>query len=140
MEYNIDATNAIAGRLGTKVAKEALLGKKVNVLNSEKAIISGDPKVVIGRYQYTRVEKGQPHKGPYIPRMPDRFLKRLIRGMLPHKKGRGSDAFKRIKCHIGVPEEFKGKDIMKFQDGLSKLPTLKYVTVQQICKTLGGKV
>jgi large subunit ribosomal protein L13 len=140
MEYNVDATNAIAGRLGTKVAKEALQGKTVNVVNAEKAIISGTPERVFERYHYLRTGMGQQHKGPFIPRMPDRFLKRLFRGMLPYKKGRGAEAFKRIKCHIGVPDEFKDKKIEKYEDGTKKLPTLKYSTIQSICRKMGGKV
>jgi large subunit ribosomal protein L13 len=40
----IDATNATLGRLASFVAKQALQGKKVIIVNSEKAIITGDKK------------------------------------------------------------------------------------------------
>jgi len=138
MEYNVDATNAIAGRLAARVAKEALRGKTVNVVNAEKAIMSGTPRVTAQRYFEKLREIGQPHKGPFIPRMPDRFLKRLIRGMLP-KTGRGPDAYKRIKCHIGVPEEFEGKFEPFTGKQTKDLPTLKYTTIKEICRHLGGK-
>lgn len=140
MEINIDATNAIAGRLAVRAAKEALQGKTVNILHAEKAIITGNPVLTKQRYHETRTEKGQPRKGPYIPRMPDRFLKRLIRGMLPHKQTRGEEAYKRIKCYIGLPEEFKDKKLEKVCKEASALPTLKYTTIQEICRFMGGKV
>jgi large subunit ribosomal protein L13 len=139
-ELNIDATNTIAGRLATRAAKEALMGKKVNVFNAEKAIMSGDAKKVAEKYRYKRSEMGQPRKGPFIPRMPDRFLRRVIRGMLPYKRERGSDAFKRIMCYAGVPEQFKDKKLTVFEkDTVKKLPKLKYITVQDICKYMGAQ-
>ena len=139
-ELNIDATNTIAGRLATRVAKEAMLGKKVNVLNAEKAVLSGDPKKVAEKYRYTRSEMGQPRKGPFIPRMADRFLRRLIRGMLPHRRERGAEAFKRIMCYVGVPEQFKDKKLTVYEeDTTKKLPNLKFTTVKEICKYMGAK-
>ena len=38
----IDATNATMGRLASYVAKQALLGKQIAIVNSEKAIITGN--------------------------------------------------------------------------------------------------
>ena len=140
MEIILDATDMIAGRLATRAAKEALHGKDVRIVNAEKAVITGSPVKVKQRYHETRAEKGQPHKGPYIPRMPDRFLKRLIRGMLPHRQARGAEAYKRIKCYVGIPHEFKDKKIEKAGKDTKKLPTLKYTTVHEICKYMGGKV
>lgn len=139
-ELNIDATNTIAGRIATRAAKEALLGKKVNILNAEKAVLSGDPKSNAEKYRYRRSEMGQPRKGPFIPRMPDRFLRRLIRGMLPHKRERGAEAFKRIMCYTGVPAQFKDKKLtILAQDTTKKLPNLKFTTVKEICKYMGAK-
>ena len=37
----IDATNKIAGRLASIVAKLLLIGEEVIILNAEKAVISG---------------------------------------------------------------------------------------------------
>jgi len=37
----IDATNLIAGRLATFVAKKALLGEEIEIVNSEKAVLTG---------------------------------------------------------------------------------------------------
>lgn len=140
MELNIDGTGAIAGRLCTKVAKEAMLGKTVNVFNAEKIVISGQPELTVQKYHHLGKEMGQPRKGPFIPRVPDKFMKRFIRGMLPYKQGRGAEAHKRIKFYIGIPEEFKDKKLEIVGKKLEELPTLKYITIHNLCKALGGKV
>ena len=43
-EMVIDARDAVAGRLASRVSKELLKGKRVYVVNAEKAVVSGDPK------------------------------------------------------------------------------------------------
>ncbi|MBU0460997.1 MAG: 50S ribosomal protein L13 [Nanoarchaeota archaeon] len=136
----IDATNLIAGRLATVVAKKALLGEKIDIVNAEKAIITGTKTVVIAKFRQ-KYSRGIPLQGPYYPRAPDRILRRLIRGMLPYKQPKGKDAFKRVMCWKGVPEPFKNQkmETMKIAD-ISKIPNLKYVTIGEISKQIGGKV
>ena len=108
----IDAENLIAGRLGTFVAKKALMGEKVDIVNAEKAVIVGKKEDILGRYKQ-KYDRRTFFKGPYTPKMPDRLLRRLIRGMLPYEKARGKEAFKRIMCWIGVPDKFKNENIEK---------------------------
>ena len=140
-EINIDGKNCILGRLGSYVAKQALLGKTINVFNCENIIISGDPKNAKARYKHTLSEKGQPTKGPYVPRLPDRFVRKVIKRMLPHKKPRGKEALKRIMCYISIPEKFKDKNpkILKTLSA-DKLPTMKKCTILDVCRHLGGKL
>ena len=45
-----DAEGSIVGRLATQVAKEALRGNEVIVVNSEKAVLVGDPKIILVKY------------------------------------------------------------------------------------------
>jgi len=106
----IDAENLIVGRLGTFVAKKALMGEKIDIVNCEK------------------------------PKMPDRFVRRIIRGMLPIEKKRGREAFKRVMCWIGVPDKFKNEKIEKL-DKINVLNTknIKFLDIRKICKFLGGK-
>ncbi len=133
----IDAKNAIVGRLGTIVAKKALLGEEVIIVNAEKAIITGKPELVIDKY-YNATQRGNPFKGPFISRAPDRLLRRMIRGMLPYKKPRGKEAYKRIKCYIGVPEEFKDKEIKVFKEALfNEEKFVKHVTLLEISRKIG---
>lgn len=140
MEVNIDATGMIAGRLGTYAAKQALLGKTVNIFNSEKAIVSGSPAKVREKYHKLALEIGKPQKGPFYTRQPDRFLRRIIRGMTGYKTPRGREAYKRIMCYISVPSKFKDKELIKIGKTAKELPTYKHQTIGQICRALGGKV
>lgn len=135
----IDADKMILGRISTKIAKLALLGETVRVINCEKAVISGNRKSILANYK-VRNERGIHTKGPFLPRMPDRFVRRVIRGMLPYKISRGAEAYKRILCFSGIPEEFAKEKIIKFEEyNSSKLPFLKSVSVKEICKFLGAK-
>ena len=102
----IDARNLILGRLATTVAKKALQGEEINVINCEHIIVSGSKKNVLFQYK-TKANRGSQFKGPFIPKTPERFVKRSIRNMLPYKNPRGREAFKRIKCHRGYPEAIK---------------------------------
>ena len=139
-ELNIDATNAIVGRLASHVAKQALLGNAVNIFNCEKAIISGNPRAVREKYYHRIFETGQPNKGPFISRMPDRFVRRIIRGMVEHKQGRGKEAFERIMCYLGVPDKFKDRKLVKVAKQAADLLKPKYQTIGQLCVSLGGRV
>ncbi len=133
----IDAKDLIIGRLGTVAAKKALLGEDVIIVNTDKAIITGTKEKVYADYKQKR-DRGT-FKGPFIPRRSDLFVKRLLRGMIP-KRGRGPDAFARIKCYVGTPSQFEGKATTIKEANVSKIPNLKYVTIQEICRQLGGKI
>ena len=135
----IDATNLIVGRFGTVAAKAALMGEEVHIINVEKAVFSGPRLRVLAEWKRFDA-MGIPAKGPFIKRRPGMFVKRVIRGMLPYKQAKGRDAFERIKCYSGVPEELSGKEAMTIEKAdVSKLPTVQYVSVGEICKLLGGK-
>ncbi len=139
-ELNIDAKDLIVGRLGSHVAKQALLGHSINIFNCEKAMMTGGREFNVAQYNYLIKETGQPQKGPFISRLPDRFVKRQIRGMLPHKKPRGMAAWKRIMCYVGVPEEFKGKKLTTLDwANIKHKKTMKLVSIGEICKSLGGR-
>ena len=101
----IDATGLVLGRMATDVAKRALNGEEVHIVNAEKAIIVGASKQSIqARYKFKR-EVGTMRKGPYFPREPHLIVKRTCRGMMPYQKADGRAAYKRIKAHIGTPKE-----------------------------------
>jgi len=123
--------NAVLGRLASYVAKEALKGEEVVVLNSEKVIITGGKKYIKDEFTRRRKMAGTSQKGPRHHRNSSLIVKRVIRGMLPtHREGNGRDAFKRIKCYEGIPEEFKDKKTVKLE-GKEKN---KFVRVEEISK------
>lgn len=140
MEIYIDASNLIVGRLASYAAKKALLGEQVKIFNCENAVITGRKKFIIGRYSQRR-ERGNTSNGPFFSRMPDRFVRRIIRGMVPYKKPKGKEAFQRVMCYMGVPENFKDKkQITISSSNVSKTRNLRYLSIKEICASMGGKV
>lgn len=132
----IDGTNLLLGRMATVVAKKVLLGEEVRVLNADKVVISGSKSMVIEKITKQR-NRGTPAKGPHLPKMADRFVRRTIRGMLPYKLTKGAEAYKRVLCYTGVPEEFKDATTITIEAAnVSKLPTLKYVSVGEAIKNI----
>ena len=103
----IDGANATLGRLASYAAKQALMGKEIVIVNANDVVIVGNRNNILEKYVIIVKKGGSSLKGPKISRTPERLLKRTIRGMLPHKKGRGEDAVDKIKCYNGTPEEFK---------------------------------
>lgn len=139
MEIYINADRLILGRLASYTAKKALLGNDVKLLNCKGAVVTGNRKDILGKYIRLR-GMGNTSNGPFLPRTTDRFVKRSIRGMLPYKKPRGRDAFKRIMCYTGVPEEFKDKKMITLPDAdVSKTKSLRFLFVKEICSIIGGK-
>lgn len=130
----IDGTNAVLGRMATQIAKKALLGETIDIVNCEKVIVSGKKEIVFAKYD--RLKKmGTPRKGPFLSTNPEKFLKRVIRGMLPYKQTKGRDAFDRIKFYEGVPEQFEGQEFVKLGD---KELRVNSVTILEVCKHIGG--
>lgn len=136
----IDGNKTILGRLGTFVAKKALLGEKIDIVNCENCMVTGTKKEILAHYKKL-FARGIPSKGPFFFKMPDKFVKRSIRGMLPYKAERGRKAFESIKCYIGVPSEFSGKKFETVEGGnVDKVPNSKYLTVKEICNHMGANI
>jgi len=136
----IDAKDTILGRLSSYVAKQALLGNKVDVINCEECVVSGRKHQIMDKY-IRRLHRKAPGKGPYFYKKPDLFIKRAIRGMLPFKRARGRTAFKNIKCYIGVPENLKNEKLLTIKGAnIEKLQSADYLKVKDICKTVGLKL
>ncbi|MHA1302385.1 MAG: 50S ribosomal protein L13 [Candidatus Heimdallarchaeaceae archaeon] len=135
----VDAENAILGRLCSEVAKLLLEGYSIDIVNCEKAVISGK-KASILRERLDLHKKhtaSNPRRGPFHPKRPDRIVRRTVRGMLPMKKRRGKEAHHRLLVHIGVPSKFENQELTqpKYADA-SKL-TCQSITVGELCKEFG---
>ncbi len=127
----IDGKNAVLGRLASYVAKEALKGEDIVILNCEQVIISGNKKNIREEFEAKRRKIGSGQKGPKHSRSTDKIVKRSIRGMLPnHRLGRGKIAYRKIKCYVGVPKEFQ--ESKKIIGGREKKS--KFVYVKEISK------
>lgn len=144
----INAEGKVLGRLASYVAKHLLdeekkvrEGKnkkieKVIIVNAEKAIVTGSKDTIMPRYTFMR-DVGTYRKGPYYPRMPDKILKRTVRGMIPYQKPRGRTALKALKVYIGFPQEFSKKKLTKLD--LGEISSPKYMELGEISIKLGAK-
>ncbi|MEK6917484.1 MAG: 50S ribosomal protein L13 [Nanoarchaeota archaeon] len=124
----IDGKNAVLGRLGAYVAKEALKGEEIVVLNCEQIIITGNKKEIQEKFREKRTKIGSGQTGPKHSRLSHLIVKRAIRGMLPRASmGRGREAFKRIKCYSGVPKEFEQAKKISLDEKKSKFILVKEI-------------
>lgn len=130
----IDAEKGVMGRVASYAAKQALGGNEIVILNSEKSLISGTETAVIQEFKELRaLNTNKPEKGPFISRSPEKIMKRCIRSMLPdYRIGRGRVAWKKIRCYVGLPEEFKNEKLLKMENKKEQLK--KYLTIAQLSK------
>ncbi len=138
----VDAENQILGRMASRIAKLLLEGKKVYVVNAEKAVLSGEPKRVIEGYK--KVMKVQTYRNPdrqgiRREKSPQRIVKATVKGMLPTTKPKGRNALRNLRVYIGIPPEFKDKEKTKFDEAdASKLNT-SYIYLEQLSLSLGWR-
>ena len=80
------------------------------VLNAEKAVLSGKRDTIIEAWKQ-RLELGSkvnPIYGPLHPRRPDNIMWRMVRGMVPKTKAKGTLGLKRLRFYMGVPAKYSG--------------------------------
>lgn len=142
-EIVIDAENAVIGRLASVIVRLIKSGFKVHIINVEKAVVSGDKRMVVESYKL--MLKVKTHKNPYRhtihrPRHPINIFKKTIRNMLPKRNWLRYELVKRIKVYVGVPQEFKPKLIIKVLDcDANYLGRTKIVSIATIARELGWK-
>ena len=112
-----DARDKILGRLASKVAKDMISARKsglqqrVIVINAEEAIVSGHRTKILKQYR-EKYNLNHPRKGPFFPRMPDKILKRTVRGMLPYQKNSsGRESLRDLRVMIGTPSNLAGQEL-----------------------------
>jgi len=137
----------ILGRLSSKVAKLALMGENIVIINAKDVVVSGNKRQIIERYNHYRQIKtrSNPKKGPFrVGLRPDTFIRKTVRGMLPMKKQRGKDAIRRVHVFISsIPDEkqiqYGTPEIIIIDDPKFDSATLtqKSVSVGDICKVIG---
>ena len=135
----VDASGQIAGRLCSIVAKELLSGKRVIVLNAEKAVLSGRRSTVF-RLWMEKLEissRVNPIYGPIHPRRPDNIIRRMVRGMVPKTKSKGDLAMHRLRVYMGVPEKYTAVKTSRFEDALPLRPLSLYTTIAELSKNIG---
>ncbi len=128
--YNADG--AILGRIGSLICKDVLKGKNVVVINCEKAIVTGSRENILYSISSWKKLGGIGLKGPKVSRVPERLMKRMIRGMLPWNKPKGRAAYDRIMCYSGNGK-LKDEEVKKAIKLESTKP-LKFITLTEVSK------
>lgn len=131
----INAENRVLGRLASDIARKVRDGEEVKVVNSEKAVISGDKEKTLADYKQ-KYERGAKYRGPHFPKRPDRILKRTVRGMLPTNKEAGKESFSNVKAYIGVPEELEDYEEVDVRQG-DDLKNRNYVKLGDVSRHIG---
>lgn len=135
----IDAEGLILGRMASIVAKRLLEGERIEIVNAEGAVVSGKRLQVI-KERKEFLEVGGRDRGPIHYRKPNAIVRRTIRGMLPYRKTRGRDAFRRLRVYIGVPSELEEAQRESISDADVERLRGRYITVGEIAKNIGWKV
>lgn len=121
----IDVDGSILGRAASVIAKRLLLGEKIDVINADKALVS----VHSGEKYAEKSTRGGRDWGPYWPKNPALWFKRVVRGMVPRKITRGKNALMRFRAYEGIPAKLAGSAAEKIQlktrESVHKYATLK---------------
>jgi len=135
----VDGKDLVVGRVASFVAKQALNGETVKIINCEQMYITGDRAFLL-EDSHRRRQQGTWSKGPFFFRRPDMYVRRVVRGMIPHKTPRGTLAYKRVLCYIGSPKELEQhKSISIDKANIKHIQNLKYISVGDLCKHMGSK-
>jgi ribosomal protein uL13 len=149
IEYQLyDASNNILGRFCSIIAKKALLGENIIIINAKDAIISGTKRDIHEKYlaKLKISTATNPRRGPFHERRPDTFMRRVIKQMLPRKKLRGKEALKRVHVYISdIPERFKNKYQKLVTNEIYNVNKKRlsyynrYITLENLCQRIGWK-
>lgn len=142
----LDATDKILGRFCSQVAKKALLGEYIVIINAQNAIISGTKRDIHEKFlaKLNISTATNPLRGPFHERRPDTFMRRVIKQMLPRKKVRGKEALKRVHVYISdIPERFKDRyqNLIPSEVYNAEKKRLfyynRYITLENLCTRIG---
>mmetsp|Transcript_3674 Transcript_3674/g.7425 ORF Transcript_3674/g.7425 Transcript_3674/m.7425 type:complete len:195 (-) Transcript_3674:1000-1584(-) len=138
----IDGKGHLFGRLASICAKELLSGKKIVVLRSDKIEISGKhiktKLKILSRFKKRTNTNSK--RGPFHFRNPSLIFWKGVRGMLPHKIKKGTNALKRLRVYEGVPLAFWKIKKMVIPSALRVLklaPGRKYSILGNISSEIG---
>jgi len=140
--YVIDGKGHLMGRLASICAKELLEGKKIIIVRCEKIEISGSH--IRNKLKFISRSKKRtttnPKRGPFHFKTPSQVFWKSVRGMLPHKTFRGSDALMRLKLYDGIPSSLTAIKKLIIPSALRVIklaPNRKYTSIGKIFSEIG---
>lgn len=140
----VNASEHVAGKLASKIAKLLLEGHKVTVLRCEKVILTGSLKSRLAMFKsfLNKRCRVNPRRGPFHHILPSMRFYRLVRGMIPYKQYKGKSAIANLFVHEGIPVEFENTERVVFPKCLHKYtcsPLHKKILLQDILVRYGWK-
>ncbi len=143
-EILIDAEGLILGRLATAVAKLLKYGYRVYIVNAERAVISGEPRMVKESYALwfkLKTLRNPSERSPHRPRSPVSIVKYAVHGMLPKDPFRRLLLLKRLKVYVGYPDEVRRMRLWKIDIPEAKAGGLQrgYATVGEVAEYMGWR-
>ena len=136
----VDATDHIAGRLASNVAKLLVKGNRVSIVNCEKIMMSGTRSNQIKEYrEFLEINSIINYKhGPIHYRRPDTVMSKMIRQMLPFdRKPSGKESFQRLRTYIGSPKEIKSLEKIQFEKAKIRKTPSNYTALGELCRVIG---
>jgi len=138
----IDATNLILGRMLSYVAKKAIEGEQVIILNVSKAVISGGKRstIQIARTKLRTRSLLSQDNGPVHPRRPENYARRALRGMLPFKKPSGKKAYKRVSVYSDMPSQYAQEPRQTIPGAQASKLKCRSILLEEFSREIGGRV
>ena len=136
----VDATDHIAGRLASNVAKLLMQGNRVSIVNCEKIMMSGTRSNQIKEYrEFLEINSIINYKhGPVHYRRPDTVIAKMIRQMLPYdRKPSGKEAHQRLRTYIGSPQVIKSIEKIQFEKAKIRKTASNYTQLGELCRVIG---
>ena len=131
----------VMGRLASIVAKELLNGNQVIVVNVDKIVVTGsNKKSILERFlKKLRVRSNvNPRRhGPFMHRSPEGIFRRVVRGMLPRRKAKGKDAYKRLRVYRAIPNDINTDSITIYGDARYKENSYPHMYLEEISRLIG---
>jgi large subunit ribosomal protein L13 len=132
----VNADGLILGRMASKVAKRLLTGEKIVIVNAEKTVMSGRKRSKVAEAKEF-LSVGGVNRGPFHYRRPDRIVRKAVGGMIPSKKPKGKQAYKRLKVFIGIPDDLKNQKMETVPEAQAQKLTCPCFTVGELAKRIG---
>jgi len=136
----VNAEGLVAGRLASKVAKAAINGEDVVIINAEKVVLVGKQTAIMPKFKQ-RVEasvKSNPHYGPKYDRIPSKMLRRMIKGMLPNKSRTAESLLKQISIYNLTTDKVDTTKAITMED-IKCNQKHDFMLLGDVAKALGGK-
>lgn len=137
----IDGSGHLLGRTASVVAKKLINGERVVIVNGEQLVISGNPdyqvKTFADKLEIKTIHS--PRHTPHHFRRPDVYVRRSVRGMLPHKKPKGRNALRNLTVCIGTPKEYSEMKPTSIPEAAASKLRTRSMTVGELSERFGWK-